>query len=157
MRFLSIPADGALPDDADPPLRRFLAYWRSKCREGQLPRRRDIDPLEIVPLLSSVFLLDVDAEDFRFSLIGQELAERYALAKGKTVREVMSGPELETTLAEHRLCVSERRPVFTRNTPSSTSLGDRKLFQGLLVPLAEGEEVTSLAGIMTFQAAIGGT
>jgi len=48
------------------------SYWASKCSDGRLPARSDIDPLDIPSLLPQVILLDVrnDSWDFRFRLIG---------------------------------------------------------------------------------------
>jgi hypothetical protein len=152
VRFQTIETGGSLPGDVDDKLRRFLDYWRSKGQAGRLPQRRDIDPLDVVRLLSSVFLLDVEADDFRFSLVGQDVADRHTPLKGKSLRELMSGPELEEALDEHRLCVRSHLPVYSWNTEESASAGNRQLYQRLLTPLAsDADTVTSLAGIMVFR------
>src|SRR5579859_1990091 len=68
----------ALPDNVrDPRVRLFFEYWKSKCRPGRLPGRRDIDPHEMVAFLPYVILLDVErgagAFRFRYRLVGTEV------------------------------------------------------------------------------------
>jgi hypothetical protein len=152
VRFQTIDDGSLLREDADDRLARFLSYWRTKRRGGVLPQRRDIDPLEIVKLLPSVFLIDVEEDDFRFSLVGQEILDRYGPLKGQSLRELMSGRELARTLEEHRLCVTARLPVYVENTEHSAAEGDGLLYQRLLLPLAgEGDSITTLAGSMAFR------
>jgi hypothetical protein len=152
VQFQTIQVDASLPDGVDDKLRRFLGYWRSKCVASRPPRRREIDPMEIAPLLGAIFLLDVEAEDFRFSLVGQDLVDRYGHIKRKSLRELMTGHDLAQTLEEHRLCVSARLPVYRQNTKQSAGMGDRQLYQRLLTPLvSDGDVVTSLAGIVVFR------
>lgn len=157
VRFQTIAPGELLPEDGDDVLARFLSYWRGKFRDGRLPGRRDIDPMEIPRLLPVVILMDVlwqggAAGDFRFSLIGQDVLDRYGPLKGRTLREQMEGPELHRTLEEHRLCVSSRLPVYIVNTLQTAADGDALLYQRLLLPLVdESDAVTSLAGIMAFR------
>jgi hypothetical protein len=151
VRFQVIVGDDALPEDADSHLHRFHAYWRSKCRGGEQPVRRDMDPIEIAPLLPSVFLIDVEDDDFRFSLVGQRIVTQYGNLKGKTLGELMTGPELEQTLDEHRRCVTSRFPVYTQNTKDSARPGDWRLYERLLAPLVTDSRVTALAGVMVFR------
>ena len=151
-RYLTISAAGALPEGADDRLCRFLDYWRTKCVDGALPHRRDIDPIDIAPLLSAILMLDVAGDDFRFRLLGQDIVARYGSLKGRTLRELMSGAELERTLAEHRLCRDRRLPVYSENSLQSAGSGDWLLYQRLLAPLAGDDGgVAALAGIMAFR------
>jgi hypothetical protein len=152
-QFQIISGKDFLPAGVHDDLWQFLAFWRAKAATG-LPRRRQIDPLEIARLLPRVLLLDVEADDFRFSLVGEEIAARYGQIKGRSLRELMSGSDLELTLEEHRQCVSRRLPVYSQNSVQSASLGDRQVYQRLLTPFAgDGDAVTCLAGIMAFRAA----
>lgn len=142
-----------LPGTVDPRLPRLLAYWRSLVSGGRLPNRRDIDPTAIPDLLSAMFLLDVEAADFRFRLVGEDVVEMYGSLKGRALRELMSGPDLANTTEEHRRCVLARRPIYTRHGMRAASEGDSRLYERLLVPFADrdGIAVTCLAGIMVFR------
>jgi len=150
-QFQVISGKDLLPAGVPDDLWQFLAFWRAKSAT-RLPRRREIDPLEIARLLSRIVLLDVEADDFRFSLIGEDITARYGQIKGRGLRELMSGPELELTLEEHRMCVSTQLPVYRQNTLKSASVGDQQIYQRLLTPFAtDGDAVTCLAGIMVFR------
>jgi hypothetical protein len=56
-------------------LHRLYDYWRARCREGRLPARADIDPLDVPYMLGSLVLFDVlrDPLRFRYRLIGSKL------------------------------------------------------------------------------------
>lgn len=150
-RFQIISANDLLPAGVHDDVWQFLAYWRERAAV-RLPRRREIDPLAIARLLPRILLLDVEVDDFRFSLAGEEITIRYGNLKGKSLRDLMSGAELELTLEEHRLCVVTRLPVFSQNTLESASRGDQQIYQRLLTPFGtEDDAVTCLAGIMVFR------
>lgn len=151
--FHIISGTDLLPAGVHDDLWQFLAYWREKAAR-RLPRRREIDPLAIARLLPRILLLDVEPDDFRFSLVGEEITMRYGQIKAKSLRELMSGPELELTLEEHRLCVVTRLPVYSQNTLESASRGDQQIYQRLLTPFGTDDgAVTCLAGIMVFRRA----
>lgn len=76
----------ALPagTEVDPAFARLHAYWLGKCKNGLLPARTDIDPLEIPrDLLPGIALLDVETQPpphppgtrrYRIRLFGSALA-----------------------------------------------------------------------------------
>jgi hypothetical protein len=152
VQFHSLPDGAALPVDANDRVRQFLAYWRSKAAPGRPARRRDIDPLEIPRLLPALVLLDVEADDFRFSLVGQEIVAHYGAIKDKRFRDLMSGDQLQQHLDEHRLCVTSRSPVYSQQTERSANRESWQLYQRLIAPLSDADgAVTSIAGIMAFR------
>lgn len=72
----SVPAD-AIPDDRlTEKHRRVLAYWRSKCGPYGAPRRADIDPCDLGPILPHVVLWEIDGvPDYRCRLAGTEVCQ----------------------------------------------------------------------------------
>ena len=62
------------PGVHEPEFAALLRYWESKRREGRMPARRDIDPIEIPGLLPQLLLLEVLRPEtglrFRFRLAG---------------------------------------------------------------------------------------
>lgn len=56
-------------------------YWRSKCREGRLPSREDIDPSDLAPYLSTISLMDIDRSEaelrYKFRLAGTDFYDIY--------------------------------------------------------------------------------
>lgn len=152
MQFHSLADGRALPIEADDRLRQFLDYWTSRGTAGRLPRRRDLDPLAIVRLLPAIVLLDVETDDFRFSLVGEDIADRYGAIKGRGLRDLMTGAQLYETLDEHRLCVTARAPVYSYQTENTVGGESWQLYQRLLTPLAgDHDDVTTIAGIMVFR------
>lgn len=72
-------------------LRRMHAYWQGKRREGRLPGRADLDPLEFPWALGLVCLLDVERRPltFRYRLDGTTIVERYGTdLTGRSTDEV---------------------------------------------------------------------
>ena len=53
--------------------REILRYWRRKAGDRNIPRRADIDPLEIPRLLPNVLLWDVVDDDYLCRLSGSEV------------------------------------------------------------------------------------
>ncbi len=115
----------ALPagTEVDPAFARLHAYWLGKCKNGLLPARTDIDPLEIPrDLLPGIALLEVETQSpdhplgnyrYRIRLFGSALAavtggdetgRYYDEAVSPTGYAVLR-PLLDRT-------VSEARPMF---------------------------------------------
>ena len=62
-----------IPEECHPKVRALFDYWRSvHPREGGLPGRQHIDPIDIPHLLPNVWLIDVKRNPyrFRFRLVG---------------------------------------------------------------------------------------
>ncbi|WP_341912937.1 PAS domain-containing protein [Ferrovibrio terrae] len=72
------PPQGPIPEsELDARLKDLLSYWRGKCRDGRLPSRTDIDPLDLRGLLGNINLIDVVPQPdgkprFRYRLFGTE-------------------------------------------------------------------------------------
>ena len=55
-------------------VRRIYDYWRSKAMDGRIPRRADIDPIELPDVLSCLMIVEVIGDRFRYRLVGTEVA-----------------------------------------------------------------------------------
>jgi hypothetical protein len=90
-------ADEFGPDLSDfaPDIAAFYAYWDGKRRGRNMPARANIDPLEMVPFLPGIVLIDVvaDARRFVYRLVGtREVAMRGRDPTGKSVAEGFYAP-----------------------------------------------------------------
>jgi hypothetical protein len=92
-------------------------YWTSKCANGRLPGRQDIDPVELKRFLPGLLLADVLQDPFNISyrLCGTEVARMRGELTGYTV---LNWPhwnveERAQLLSDYLLTVTERRPVFS--------------------------------------------
>jgi len=131
-------------------LRSALDYWRAKRREGRLPSRADLDPLELKPLLPFLYLIDVLGEPRRF---------RYRLIGTQVVR--WSGDDGTGRFADDEFCGSGRfelielyertaRSAMPVVTPWQSAVlgGSMMRFARLLLPLAaDGRSVDMLMGV----------
>src|SRR5215469_11693694 len=94
------------PDNLASPLRELRDYWASKCAGRAMPRRADIDPLDLppqhMPYLSIIEVLP-DTDDFRFRLLGTGITGRMGRdSTGKTVREVYAAADRAEGLRRFR-------------------------------------------------------
>jgi hypothetical protein len=97
-------------------IRQLYDYWRGKCRDGRLPRRADIDPADLVPLLPNLLIADIE-EPFRvrYRLVGTKIVEMTGFEMtGKYLDEIAASAD-EPTIAEcYRRAAAEKRPVCAR-------------------------------------------
>ena len=132
----------SLADISHETLRRMYAYWQSKCREGRLPGRRDIDPLDFPWALGLVCLLDIQRNPltFRYRLDGTTIAERHgADFTGRTTDEIR--PDFYAAmLRKHFSEVAETRRA-TLHRIGLRYAGQAKTYLRLALPLA-GDGVT---------------
>lgn len=68
-------------------------YWARQSAGRLLPRRRDIDPVDIPNLLSILMLVEVlPSGRYRYRLIGTENADAFGMnATGRHLDEVLPG------------------------------------------------------------------
>lgn len=81
-----------------------------------MPRRADIDPIDIPKLLPDLMLVDVrPAGRYRYRLIGTENAEAHGVhATGRYLDEVLPGSEYKAhVLGLYDKCVEVRRPLYS--------------------------------------------
>jgi hypothetical protein len=60
-----------------PRIQRLSAYWHGKMSEGNVPRRQDIDPVELKSLLPYMIVVEIEADPFRvlYRLAGTKVVE----------------------------------------------------------------------------------
>jgi hypothetical protein len=91
-----------------------IAYWERLRGERTMPRRQDIDPVDIPRLLPFVMLVDVLDEplDFRFRLIGGEVQTLCAPCYiGRRFSELPHMARGNKVWAAYEAVVDGRRPL----------------------------------------------
>lgn len=99
----------------DEELRELHGYWLSKRRDGGLPARRDIDPLEVPRLLKHLALLEVvgDAEDFVFVLAGSRIEDVHGRTlKGVSLGDLREDLEESPSIVDYVAAVRSGEPQY---------------------------------------------
>jgi hypothetical protein len=151
----SVPDDPAAATLTEPRLREAYAYWLRISAGRGLPRRRDLDPVDIPRLLPHVLLVEVAADSrYRYRLIGTESVLEHGFdATGRYLDEVLPGPEYkEHVLRLYDRCVNERRPVYSESVfLSPIGLHAQRHLKVLFMPLSEdGERVNLVFAVQLF-------
>lgn len=98
-------------------IRALFNYWRSKCPEGGIPRRADIDPVEIPRLMPSLLIVDIEYDPFRvkYRLVGTRIVEMTGFEfTGKYLDEIAL-PNFEGPFEEcYQVACETKSPVITR-------------------------------------------
>lgn len=130
-----------LPETAAPRIRALYDYWRAiHPRDGGLPGRRHLDPLDIPRLLPNIWMIDVRRQPlrFRFRLVGTEIVRFTGHdATGQWLDQVYPGYEHSEAFAAHRGCVLHGRPGYRKSVASLTPRRRSVEAERLYLPLAE--------------------
>lgn len=112
------PAPEALVSDK---LRFFATYWNDLRRDAALPAARDVDPLQMRPILGYVMLLDPveGGRDFRYTLFGSVIAQVSEMdLTGQYASAMVASPAVvELGLAAYRAVFQRREPLYVIRSP----------------------------------------
>ena len=136
---------------------RLVQYWRSKCVEGRLPARADIDPVALPYILANIFLLDVRCEEephrrFRFRLFGTELARvRGRDLTGRTFHDALDPGPADGAVRHAMRVVEERIPLFVAGKPLYVRNKEWLSFENCMLPLQDqGGAVNMILGATVY-------
>src|SRR3546814_945976 len=90
-------------------IRELFAYWQDKRRGDLLPRRADIDPVEIPRLMPYVLIADIEHAPFRvrFRLVGTKVVEATGFEfTGKYLDEITLPNRKSTRLNSSHSCAT---------------------------------------------------
>jgi hypothetical protein len=132
-------------DDVPPGLQPLMRYWDEKRGSRRMPRRPDIDPVEMVRFLPALMIVDVVADDRRYvyRLVGtREVEARGRDPTGRPVGEAFLGSSRENVLANYERVRLTGQPhidletVVTNNNRLDNS-------HVVFLPLSEDDETVS--------------
>lgn len=135
------------------PIKQLLDYWEARCLGRPMPRRADVDPLDLVGLLPKLILVDFETSPFRirYRLVGSEVVA--AAGKdftGKYVDE-MGFDEPDKVVALYRRAFDTRGPSFRSGSWPIASGGTRS-YESAAFPISEdGITVTQCLAIEAYQ------
>ena len=129
-----------------PDIRAMVDYWRGKAGTRRMPRRTDIDPVEIKPFLPRVTLVDVvpDARRFVYRLVGtEEVASRGNDPTGRSVVEAYFASSAEESLAYYEYVARSGEPCCFRGDYRAPD-GALEKQDVIFLPLSEDGETVSI-------------
>ncbi len=136
---------------------RLVRYWRSRCAEGRLPARADIDPVALPYILPNIFLMDVRREEelhrrFRFRLFGTELARVHGRdLTGRTFHEALEPEPADGAVRHAMRVVEERIPLFVAGKTLYVRNKEWLNFENCMLPLQdEGGAVNMILGATVY-------
>ena len=133
----SVPLDLASTDE--PSFRFLIDYWQRKHRDGKLPGRSAIDPLELKHVPPQLLLIDVEREplDFRYRLAGTLSYDIFGFdLTGKRVRDIPPAEWGETVWRSLAELIVSRKPQYVR-LDFTTAAGNVRSYRVLRSPPAE--------------------
>ena len=139
---------------SSPRVRAALEYWERKRAGRAMPMRRDLDPMEMIPFLPFVMLIDVlsDPPDFRYRLLGTEVV---AISRrdwtGLRLSEIPDKGPGTVVWSNYETVVATRAP-FSRVPPYVGPQDRMRGCENLLMPLSEdGECVSMIFQVIDYQ------
>lgn len=146
---------GMSPDVVTIPLvRQFHAFWQLRCRDGRLPAKRDMDPVDMRAFLPNLVLTAVLAEplDFEYRIIGDAIAARLGNIAGRRVRQAALINISSSAYDNYCAVARTRQPQFLEGYAASALRPDRLyLTSRVHCPLAaDGETVDTIISCISF-------
>ena len=144
-------------DYLDDPLQQQMhAYWRRKCAGRIMPRRSDIDPVDIPRLLPYILISERIVADgverWRYRLSGTAVVAAFGQdPTGHFLDELVSGDYRDFISGiQHTVC-SERRALFCESEYLSQR-GAHMVAKRLLLPVStDGENVDQIVSLLVFR------
>lgn len=140
----------------DPGLRELLEYWISVHPGDRLPSRRHIDPVDVMPLLRSVALTDVERNPIRFRVRLMGTAVMTAFGRdltGSYLHEALPGFEESSTYAKRVDVTETGLPVHCFGPPDQPFKLCFPPAERLYLPLAaDGRNVDMILTMTKFMA-----
>ncbi|MFQ5775424.1 MAG: PAS domain-containing protein [Kiloniellaceae bacterium] len=137
----------------EPQLRELLAYWQNKRGPRLMPRRADVDPIEIPHLLPHLILVDTGQTlgEFRYRLFGTEVCKGFEHDRtGVRFSDLPRIPNYDEIYGGYWRTYVDRKPVYFHGQIVSASR-DYIRYSRLTLPLSvDGEHVDMLLGGVVF-------
>lgn len=133
-------------------LKRFFAYWEAKRGAARCPHRKDLDPLEIPYALGFILIAEAlpEPEGFRIRLMGDELAERFAIdLTGRQLSEYPEPVYRDLVRRTFTTVLHRRQPILVRR---EIVVGKRRhRYEGLNLPLSSSDgEIDTVVACLDF-------
>jgi hypothetical protein len=138
---------------------KLLEYWRGLvARLGRMPKRSEIDPLEIGNLLPNLFLMDVVRADgaaprYRFRLLGGAITDRESVRPGQYLDDFKTMRDSDKIMRHYRNALDGRIAIRSATLAWDHPTKEFITYHVLLLPLSEdGRVVDTILGLAIYEA-----
>ena len=124
---------------ADPLLLALYRYWRRKAGDRRMPRRDEMDPIEMKPWLSNLALIEFmgSVETYWVKLEGTNIEAFYGNRRtGRGIEALTSESERELMMAQYCPVVEQGIPAF-HEAEFENSHGQLSPHIKLILPLSD--------------------
>jgi hypothetical protein len=145
--------EGVSPEETEariaashPDIRAMAEYWRLKAGDRRMPRRTDIEPVDIKAFLPRITLVDVvtDTRRFVYRLVGtEEVASRGSDPTGRSVAEAFFASSAEESLGYYEHVARTGEPCCFRGDYRAPD-GALEKQDVIFLPLSEDGETVSI-------------
>lgn len=146
---------GDLAAPNDPILVRLFGYWDGKRGDRLMPRRADIDPVEMRGLVTNVMLYDVvtPGSVYRIRLVGQAIVDFVGVNTTGQLAQHTMPPDAAQRIIEILTSVTTKRaPRFRAGHAYWHKDKSYRKFEGCFLPLsADGEAVDMILSGVVFK------
>lgn len=131
-----------LPDER---LRRLADYWSVRCKDGGVPARSAIDPLDFPDLLANIMLIErvmeAGQDRYRFRLAGTDIA-RFTGREltGRFLDDMVPADYHDYVRQMNRVALSRRRPVYSSSLYHDKGDFVNAITYRLIMPLTSNPE-----------------
>ena len=138
-----------LPENADPEMRWMMDYWMSKRKQGSIPLRADIDPLEFYKLWPTIYLTEgQNLEDLYVKVAGSAYRGIYGYeVTGQRIIDLIPEQVAPHVIEDYAVCFDEKIPVYREGNMTWRERNAPILYSRLLMPLGNSAQaVTHILG-----------
>lgn len=130
----------------------FHRLWRALSKNGELPDRKQLDPLDLKSILPHVFIIGVSYEPrprFTYRLVGTQIVETLGRdSTGMSLEEIhATTPEVIQSLVS---AIDSRRPLRTFGSVSWIDKEYLDFETGVFPFLTDGDRIGQLAGATVY-------
>lgn len=138
----------------EPDLRRLADYWHVRRRDRRMPRRTDIDPIDIPWALSRIYLVDyeADSQTFRYRLAGGEIEDTYRPytnglgLKGKTFKDIL--PEaISAQVHENWMPLVDEQTTLYMYGQIYRAESRRAIGARIILPLSDEDDTNTVGAV----------
>lgn len=151
-----MPVWTAIAHNRSPMVQALHAWWLAHCRGENPPDRRDLDPVDLKPLLPNLFIAEVEHAPFRvrYRLVGTKSVQVIGFdLTGRYLDEVLSVDPDIPWMDYYRIAYDSRQPLLG-SVVAPTAFGDTFTYEFGLCPLTNGgtriEQFVSLEDYFDF-------